>query len=599
MGRKTCFKAKLSVFCDSFNLAKRCPLKSMAEFFLPSLLISEIFLIGNLQSAELSQQGSVPCASLDQEDVSKNKSSILISDLLGIILTGSLSDMPESLGDDQAAQIAFSHVDVPGNQIMLQEKLKEFLHKPVDQQLLHLIKGTVIDHYIAASHPFVVVEVPPQEVTSGKLQLLISESRLGSIQVEGNKWTSTRTLKRYIKIKPGQKIDQERLIQNVSFINRNPFRRVDLVFSPGKENGTTDLILATNDRRPIRIYAGVDNTGVEPIGEWQWYSGFNWGNAFGLDHILSYQFTSSFNMHRFQAHTAEYLAPLSWEHLLNIYGGYSEVHPHVGGHIKRNDGWSMQASGRYVVPLMIYQYLEHEITAGGDFKRSNNTFEFTEDFPVFGSNVNLTQVVAGYSGNYERNTFRLDFDGQVYWSPGKWLADQSNAAYSSLRPGAVNHWVYFRGNFIYLQKLPKEFSISIYALGQVSSQPLLPSEQLGIGGYNSVRGYEQREVNKDDGVILSFEARAPGLPIAKWVKSSAKTTDALQFLAFVDYGWGINIDTIPGSNKADYLLGAGPGLRYTLSPYLTMRLDWGIRLHNKASFEGGRSKIHFALTGSF
>src|SRR5690606_25811249 len=130
--------------------------------------------------------------------------------------------------------------------------------------------------------------------------------------------------------------------------------------------------------------------------------------AFGFDHILSYQFTSTYNMHLFQAHTAEYTALLSWGHVFNIYGGYSEVHPPVPAPFKRNDGWSMQASARYVVPLKIYRYLEHEITAGGDFKRTNNTFEFTEQFPTFGQNVNLTQVVLGYSGNYEKNNYRLD-----------------------------------------------------------------------------------------------------------------------------------------------------------------------------------------------
>ena len=259
----------------------------------------------------------------------------------------------------------------------------------------------------------------------------------------------------------------------------------------------------------------------------------------------------------------------------------------------------MQTSARYVAPLKIYPYLEHEITAGGDFKRSNNTFEFTEQFPRIGNNVNLTQLVLGYSGNYERNALRLDFTGNLYWSPGKWLADQTDAAYASLRPGAVNHWVYFRGSFVYLQKLPKSFSLSLLTAGQISSQPLLPSEQFGLGGYDTVRGYEQREVNKDNAILASLEARSPGLQIAKKVKPSSKIPDALQFIAFIDYGWGINIDTIPGTDKADYLIGAGPGIRYTLEPYLTLRLDWGIRLHNKKSFEGGWDRLHFNVTASY
>lgn len=259
----------------------------------------------------------------------------------------------------------------------------------------------------------------------------------------------------------------------------------------------------------------------------------------------------------------------------------------------------MQTSGRYTIPLKIYRYLEHEISCGGDFKRTNNTFEFSEDFPVFGSNVNLTQLTLGYSGNYEKNTYRLDFNGDFYWSPGRWLADQTNDDYASLRPGAKNHWVYFKGAFVYLQRLPKSFSLSLAARGQVSSEPLLPSEQFGLGGYDTVRGYDQREVNKDDAVFLSAEARSPAFAVLRKMKPTWKATDALQFLVFLDYGWGIDIDTLPGGKKSNYLLGTGPGLRYTVEPYLTVRLDWGIKLHKEAAYGGGNTMIHFNVTASY
>jgi hemolysin activation/secretion protein len=527
------------------------------------------------------------------------KCEVLVKELKGIALFGSRKDRRRPPSLEQTQAIDWIGLDLPGRPQELRKQLRSYLGKPVTVETLRIIKRTITDYYIANHRPFVIVKVPAHEVTSGVLQLIVTESRLGKLTVEGNTWTSSERIKKYCQIEHGQPIDESRLIQNVSFINRNPFRRVDLVFVPGETEGTTDVIIATKDRRSARVYTGTDNTGVEPIGANRWYAGFNWGNAFNLDHILSYQYTASYNIHRFQAHIVEYTAPLSWGQLLNVYGGYSEVHPRVQAPFKRNDGWSMQTSARYVAPLKIYPYLEHEITGGGDFKRSNNTFEFTEQFPRIGNNVNLTQLVLGYSGNYERNALRLDFTGNLYWSPGKWIADQTNADYASLRPGAVNHWLYFRGSFVYLQRLPNFFSLSLLAAGQVSTQPLLPSEQFGLGGYDTVRGYEQREVNKDDSILLSAEARSPGLPLAKWIKPTCKIPDGLQFVIFLDYGWGINIDKIPGTDKTDYLIGAGPGIRYTLEPYLTLRLDWGIRLHNKKSFEGGWDRLHFNVTASY
>lgn len=521
---------------------------------------------------------------------------VLIADLQRIVLLGKRNYKPPQ---EDMQRVDWIDVEVPGRSSTLRNQLSVFLDKPVTIETLGEIKKTISSYYAASKRPFVIVEIPQQEVTSGVLQIVVIESRLGNLLVEGHGWSSTDTLKKYFDIKPGQPLDENRLIQNISFVNRNPFRRVDLVFAPGEEEGTTDVVLATKDRRPFRVYAGANNLGTEPIGPNQWYAGFNWGNAFGLDHLLSYQFTSAFNIHRFQAHTAEYIALLSWGHVLNIYGGYSEVHPQVPAPFKRNDGWSMQVSTRYVIPLRIFPYLEHEITAGCDFKRTNNTFEFTEQLPVFGQNVNLTQVVLGYSGNYERNIYRLDFKGNFYWSPGRLVADQTNADYASLRPGAVNQWVYFRGYLNYLQRLPKSFSLAFRAVGQGSSEPLLPSEQIGLGGFETVRGYEENEVTVDNALVLNLEARSPALPFSQWLKPGSAIPDGLQFLVFFDYGWGLNRKTIPGTQNAVYLMGIGPGVRYTLEPYLTARLDWGFRLHDKPWFETNCSRIHFNVTASY
>jgi len=521
---------------------------------------------------------------------------VLIPNLKGIVLLGKNNQVQKL---SAVKGVEWKELAIPGHPCDLCKQLRAFLDKPVTRETLEEIKKAISEHYMSANHPFVVIKVPEQEVTSGVLQLVVLESRLGKLAAEGNQYFPSKTIEKYFYLKPGDTFDQSRLIQMISFANRNPFRRVDLVMAPGAEEGTSDVILATKDRRPLRVYSGTDNLGVESLGSNEWYAGFNWGNVFGLDHILSYQFTASYNIHLLQAHTVEYIAPFSWGHLLDVYGGYSEVHPPVSPPLQRNDGWSFQMSARYVVPLKIYHYLEHEITVGGDFKRSNNTFVFTEIFPTFGRNTNLTQFVLGYSGNYERNIYRLDFKGTFFWSPGQWLTDQTNADYSSLRPGAVNHWVYFRGYFTYLQRLPRSYSFSLRLQGQGSTEPLLPSEQFGLGGYETVRGYEEREINVDNALVMNLEVRSPGLPIAKWIKRSCPIPDALQFLVFADVGWGVNNVTIPTTTKVNYLIGVGPGVRYTLEPYLTARLDWGIRLHNQMSFPGNWSRLHFNVTASY
>ena len=571
----------------------------MIKFLLSSLLCSIFFvpLVADSGGEIAVTEESLPQLPVQPEEEKEDQ--VLIQFLNGIILLGHEESVISGQSTMGFEGIGFEGVEIPGSEQKLRSDLDQYLGKPVTAQTIYDIKSTIYDFYKANGRPLAIVDTPEQEVTSCVLQLKIYETCLGCVHVEGNKYTPSKRLLGYADLTPGTRIDENRLLKNVSFMNRNPFRRVDVVYAPGDEPETTDVILSVKDRRPIRLYSGTDNYGVDPVGENRWYVGFNWANFMGLDSITSYQFTSSYNMHRFYAHTVEYLLYLPWKHVLDIYGGYSQVHPKIAPPVTRNDGWSMQTSGRYVVPLKIYRYLEHEITAGGDFKRTNNTFEFSEISPVFGSNVNLTQLVLGYSGNYERHTFRIDFDGDIYWSPGQWLADQTDKDFSSLRPGAVNHWVYFKGGLVYLQRLPNSFSLSLLASGQISSNPLLPSEQFGLGGFDTVRGYEQRTVNKDNGLLFSMEGRSPAFPIFKKLYPSWKSTDAMQFIAFYDCGWGIDDKALPGGKKVDYLMGIGPGLRYTIEPYFTARFDWGIKLHHKAAYGGGNNMFYFNVTASF
>lgn len=521
------------------------------------------------------------------------KKPLTIRSLKGIVIVSE----PDCLFPDQNLNaiegVVFIGHHPPGNIDTLKDQLHPFLHQTVTEQAVQKIRRTIAHYYRSVGHPLVVVQVPEQEASKGVLLLLVLESRVGEVKLEGNSWTSNQRLREYFRLRPNQVIDEGHLMNDVHFVNRNPFRRIDVIYAPGAEPGTTDVTLKATEKRSFRFYTGADNSGVDPIGQGRYRAGFNWGNALGLDHIMAYQYTMALDTKLFYAHTGEYIIPLPWKHVLDVFGGYSHVEPKKTKGIRRNKGWSLQTSLRYTIPLKVYSSYEHEISGGFDFKRTNNTFEFSEDYPRFGNNVNLTQLLVSYTGSFRRERFQLDFDSHLYWSPGKCLADQTNQAYDSLRPGAKNRWFYFRGSCAYLQTLPYEYSFSLVSRGQYSSQTLLPSEQFGLGGYDTVRGYEQRELNKDHAILVSLEGRSPPLHFLKHKR------DALQFLLFADYGWGNNRQNVPCGETAAYLFGAGPGVRYSIPHYLTTQLDWGIKLHKKTAYGGGNSMFHFSITAAY
>lgn len=487
--------------------------------------------------------------------------------------------------------------EFPGHESKLIEQLQAIQkERPLNVRTIDHLIETISSYYDDQGHPLVLVTAPDQEVSQGVLQLKVTESRLGELVIQGNRWSRSKKLRHYMSLEPGDRIDEHDLFTSLYFINRNPFRQVDLIYSPGEEEHTTDITLAVRDRRPVRIYSGVDNTGVEPIHRNRWFAGLNWGNAFGLDQILSYQYTASFDVDTFQAHTGQYIIPFPWLHRLNIYGGYNSVEPSLTHPMLSNTGWGMQASLRYEIPFMIRRFLEQEWDVGFDFKRTNNTFAFADDTPAIGKNVNLSQLVLTYSGIYERNRYRLDFESDLFYSPCQWLPDQTPNDYATLRPGADPKWFYFQGMFNYLQKIGR-FSFALTARGQGSTAALLPSEQFGLGGYETIRGYEERVVNKDNAIVLNAEMRSPSF--ALFSRSAKRKTDALQFLAFVDAGWGIDHTRNGNLPLSEYLIGVGPGVRYTWEPYLTGRFDLGFKLHKNDLIGTALTQIHFSVIMSY
>jgi len=475
----------------------------------------------------------------------------------------------------------------------MEQELSVFLDQPLDKEKLQEIKQAVESHAQARGYPLTIALVEARETTYGSVKIVVVASLVGEISIQGNRWTNKKILQRYVNLKPGDLVNEGKLSSDLNFMNRNPFRSVSAIYSAGKKPKTTDITFASRDQKPWLIYAGAQNNGIVSTGRSRYFTGITFGRMWDADQIFTYQYTTSSDFHKFQAHTIQAVSFFPWKHLLDVYGGYSAVHPDSAFEAVRSHGQSGQASFRYVVPLTYNPRLIHEIGFGSDWKRMNNTVEFSEGTPIFGKNVNLFQLIASWKGNYRTDTALFDFKAEAVGSPGKWLPDQTNADYESLRPEAKNHWLYGRGFISYLQNLPKDFSLYFDAWGQLSSTNLLPSEQLGIGGADTVRGYNERELNKDVGLITNFEARSPPIKVLGHRWKNIK--DQLQFLVFYDFGFGTNHTPIPGEPKRQYLMGTGPGIRYLIGTNLNVRLDWGIRLHT----HNPGSLLHFSVIGSY
>jgi len=434
------------------------------------------------------------------------------------------------------------------------------------------------------------------------VQVVVVISRVEKVDATGAHYFSNQFLRAQLRLRPEEPISGSQINSDLNWINRNPFYQSDILMAPGDAPGTTDLLLRTQDRFPLRVYAGFEDSGNQYTGEDRILTGFNYGNLFGVGQQLSYQFTSGEDVNKFTAHSGTYIIPLPWRHLLTFFGSYANSSANLGPDLS-SGGVNWQVSGRYEIPLPGTEHFTESVTGGFDFKRSNNDLIFGV---VSVSNVytDVDQFVLSYQASYLDDYGSSSASATGFWSPGGLSNNDDNADYMATRGGAHANYAYGQFTLNRVTRLPLDFSWTVRGEVQESDANLLPSEQLGLGGYETVRGYDEREVNGDNGFLVSTELATPPVSLAQ-IFGLQKIKDQLQFLGFVDYGGTSLHHVTPADvNPNNNLLGVGPGMRYVITPYLSLRFDYGFQLIDDDYVNVGfdthhHSRAHFGILVSY
>ena len=465
---------------------------------------------------------------------------------------------------------------------------KEFIGHPLTRgDLVRLVRELVI---VCRGSDRSVVDVfaPPQDVSTGVVQVVILVAKFGQVTVEGNQFFSSKVMLRQMRVPAGGEITESSLMGDMDRLNQNPFRQVDLVYSRGADVGVTDIVLRVRDIQPERVYVGYEDTGNEVTGLGRLFAGFNLGNLWDEDHQLNYQYTRSTESDTLQAHSGSYTVLLPWRNIISVYGDWSQATTVTGGGLFALDGVSWQVGLRYTVPLPNLRVYEQSLVFGADYKWSNNNLAFGGT-QVFNSPENVAEGSVSYTGS------RTDLSGTsqgsftLFMSPGGIGGFNHDSDFSAQRTGAKSDYEYAQVNFTRIQKLPRQYTLILTTVGQYSPDRLLPSEQFGLGGAASVRGYDERLANGDDGISGQLELRTPSLHLLD------KIPDKTQFLVFVDAGRDWEHNPIPG--EVDYTFASvGPGLRMNIGKHGTIKADYGFQLERVSGTRSGRPHISAILS---
>ncbi len=553
------------------------------QFFHDGLrLRSPSNITGFVRPAPELQQQAAPSSS------QANTEAQLAQALKGVILV----DAPDKVATAGRQGVTGLHFEGPPTTAFDKEfhsVIRGMLGRPLDLPTLQQICTEIVASYGRHDMPVVDALVPEQDITSGVVQVLVVTGRLGQVKVEGNKHFEANQLAKQIRAKPGDIINSSILKEDIAHLNSNPFRSVDVVYAPGANAGETDIILKTKDRLPGRVYAGYENSGTDVTSEHRLVGGINWGNALGQDHQLNLQYMTEPEFEAVNSISGSYVINTPWRHTATVYGGWAETKADIGSDFDIA-GDSTQVGLRYQVPIKPWGTYTHSASAGYDFKTYNNNLELGGT-QVFDTTVDVSQFNLGYTGSLPDKFGSTAMSGTVYLSPGGMTSNNETENFDASRTYADASYAYFVFNLQRVTKLPKDFSWLMSLTGQYAGENLVSSEQFGLGGYASVRGYSERIANGDGGFLIKNELRSPPVSLLRQFGSSI-SHDQLQLLVFHDFGFTDKVDLLPDETETQELHSVGAGVRYSIAPYFSLRFDYGWQLTSvDGDVEDGRAHV--------
>ncbi|MGE0200363.1 MAG: ShlB/FhaC/HecB family hemolysin secretion/activation protein [Candidatus Melainabacteria bacterium] len=486
----------------------------------------------------------------------------------------------------------------------LTAKFDPWIGKKVGFSDLVKITDEVTELYKSKGYITTRAMLPPQEVKNGIVRIHVIEGQVGGFIVKDNKYVTTAYIRKRLHQKPGDIFKIQALENDIIALNVNPlFSRVKANLKPGEEIGTSDIEISAEDRFPVHLAASFNNTGRSNIGLYRSGLTLSHDNFFGRGDTLLGNYTQASGT---QAVSVQYSMPFERFSLSGSYS-YSRVflpgpNSIIDGIIGRSHQFSLSANA----PL--YQDPKGRFSLSGDLSSSIlDSMVFLESnheiLNILTSNRNrpwgkkLTSVTPGEEYAQSRNV-----------TGGLTLSTQDKYGRTSLRTAMTTGLDWLGGNQSYMKWNADLTRLQTFGRGvvgvfraqsQYTPNRLPGSEQMQLGGNNTVRGYSEGILTADKGYLLSAELRFPLYGAPAWLK------DKVQGLVFYDHGglWVSGPDNqrklhgTAASGTSGFINGAGVGIRFQVTQHLTGRCDLGYVLGNP--YEGiSDFRVHFGLNAN-
>lgn len=430
--------------------------------------------------------------------------------------------------------------------------------------------------------------LPEQEIQDGILKIHVAEGKIGKIKVSGYTHYKADVIKRYFEKQQQHGVVKESMLEQGLLLSSDiPKVKTTVVLKEGEKPGEVDVILDTKDTSTVTL--GVDmsidynNYGSDVTGEKRF------GTAIGItDHL----FGSTLDLRLVSGESVDNSGLIStqWTLPINTYGTKISLNYLHGNYAVGQElaDLGMQGRSKYYGGQISHPFI----------KKKNMNFNFSLGWTSkFNKNMILNMdrsldQATEYFVNFNYDS--LDrFLGKNIASLGyQWGQVDRDKMLATSRSNTEDvSYDYYRINLARIQKIYGYTNIMLRASGQYSDKRLLPMDQMGLGGYGTVRGYDPSLYLGDSGNSFSTELMFAPPFLAENSLFGFRLAQLVQFALFWDYGQVYTTDAAANNDPhSHYLSGYGAGIRLFYKDWFTFKYDLGIP---KDHIEGKPSAFNY------
>lgn len=473
----------------------------------------------------------------------------------------------------------------------LNELYADYLARPLTLDDLQALAARITRFYVEAGYLLTRVVVLPQGLESGVLRLRVVEGAIVQVAFEGP-GSEDMALQGYVRRLVGERpLRLSTLERQLLILGDLPGLEVtDSRVRPlDDETGDYELVVSLEvDRFDLLTF--LDNRGTKAVGPLELWTAIGANSLTGSGaRLQAGVFTIPTQSSELRYYEGTYAQPLGTQGTrLNLRLSNSRSNP--GGEFTGSDvrirsssfsvGFSHPALRQRDETLLLGAALDYQ-----DSREERFAVETIDD------RLRVLRLRADYvSDGFLSATHYAGLE----LSQGLDIlgASEPGAANLSRRDGRSD-FTKLEGYFSRSQSLNDYWGAQVSVAGQLAQDPLLSSEEFGLGGATYGRAYNYYEIAGDHGIAAAVELRyGKLLPADPWL-------DSFQLYGFYDWGavWNDNVDE---EFARQTLASAGVGLRLGMFERFSLDLQVAKPL-TLTPFETDEKepRVFFSLTGRF